>query len=91
MKNGVTKMNLRYIPIANVLARMNGSRSSLYVKMNEGLFPASVKVGERRVAWLEHEVDAMMAFYVSCPSQEELKAFVKSLEAKRLAVEVSDV
>jgi prophage regulatory protein len=83
-------MNLRYIPIANVLARMNGSRSSLYVKMNEGLFPASVKVGERRVAWLEHEVDAMMA-YVSCPSQEELKAFVKSLEAKRLAVEVSDV
>ena len=49
------------------------------------------KIGERRVAWLEHEIDAMMREYVTRPSQEELRAFVKSLEAKRLEVEVSDV
>ena len=84
-------MNFRYIPIANVLARMNGSRSSLYAKMGAGLFPSSIKIGERRVAWLEHEIDAMMAFYVTCPSPEELRAFVRTLEAKRLEMEVSDV
>ena len=84
-------MNFRYIPIANVLARMNGSRSSLYAKMGQGLFPSSIKIGERRVVWLEHEIDAMMREYVTRPSQEELRAFVKSLEAKRLEVEVSDV
>tara|TARA_R110000782_G_scaffold39179_1_gene91307 strand:- start:162 stop:374 length:213 start_codon:yes stop_codon:yes gene_type:complete len=70
---------------------MNGSRSSLYAKMGQGLFPSSIKIGERRVAWLEHEIDAMMREYVTRPSQEELRAFVKSLEAKRLEVEVSDV
>tara|TARA_R110000796_G_C14311531_1_gene406625 strand:- start:276 stop:488 length:213 start_codon:yes stop_codon:yes gene_type:complete len=70
---------------------MNGSRSSLYAKMGQGLFPSSIKIGERRVVWLEHEIDAMMREYVTRPSQEELRAFVKSLEAKRLEVEVSDV
>ena len=80
-----------YIALDNVLARMNGSRSSLYAKMGQGLFPSSIKIGERRVVWLEHEIDAMMREYVTRPSQEELRAFVKSLEAKRLEVEVSDV
>ena len=80
-----------YIALDKVLNRLDSSKSTIYAKMGQGLFPSSIKIGERRVAWLEHEVDAMMAFYVSCPSQEELKAFVKSLEAKRLEVEVSDV
>jgi hypothetical protein len=32
----------------------------------------------------------MMRAYVSSPSEEELRAFVKKLEAKRLDEEVSD-
>ena len=59
--------------------------------MDKGLFPQSVKIGKRRVAWLEHEINAMMRAYVSSPSEEELKAFVKGLEAKRFEEEVSNV
>ena len=80
-----------YIALDKVLKRLDGSKSTIYAKMSAGLFPSSIKIGERRVVWLEHEIDAMMRIYVSCPSQEELRAFVKTLEAKRLEVEVSDV
>ena len=83
--------DIHYISLDKILCRMGGSRSSIYAKMNEGLLPTSVKIGERRVAWLEHEIDAMMRAYVSSPSEEELRAFVKKLEAKRLDEEVSDV
>ena len=80
-----------YIALDKVLNRLDGSKSTIYAKMSAGLFPSSIKIGERRVAWLEHEINAMMRAYVNCPSQEELRAFVKTLEAKRLEVEVSDV
>jgi prophage regulatory protein len=83
--------NIKYISMDNVLRRMDGSRSTLYAQMDKGLFPQSVKIGKRRVAWLEHEINAMMRAYVSSPSEEELKAFVKGLEAKRFEEEVSNV
>ena len=83
--------NIKYISMDNVLRRMDGSRSTLYAQMDKGLFPQSVQIGKRRVAWLEHEINAMMCAYVSSPSEEELKAFVKGLEAKRFEEEVSNV
>jgi len=83
--------NIKYISMDNVLRRMDGSRSTLYAQMDKGLFPQSVKIGKRRVAWLEHEINAMMRAYVSSPSEEELKAFVKGLEVKRFEEEVSNV
>ena len=83
--------NIKYISVDNVLRRMDGSRSTLYAQMDKGLFPQSVKIGKRRVAWLEHEINAMMRAYVSSPSEEELRAFVKKLEVKRFDEEVSNV
>jgi len=83
--------NIKYISMDNVLRRMDGSRSTLYAQMDKGLFPQSVKIGKRRVAWLEHEINAMMRAYVSSPSEEELRAFVKKLEVKRFDEEVSNV
>ena len=32
------------------------SRSSIYKKIAEGSFPKPIKLGDRAVAWLEHEV-----------------------------------
>ncbi|MDB3865448.1 AlpA family phage regulatory protein [Amylibacter sp.] len=83
--------NIKYISMDDVLRRMDGSRSTLYAQMDKGLFPQSVKIGKRRVAWLEHEINAMMRAYVSSPSEEELRAFVKKLEVKRFDEEVSNV
>lgn len=81
--------DIYYISMGKILCRMGGSRSSIYAKMNEGLFPSSVKIGERKVAWLVHEIDALMLFYTSSPSEEELRAFVKNMEEERLSRTVS--
>ena len=81
--------DIQYIPMDKILCRKGGSRSSIYAKMNEGLFPTSIKIGERKVAWLVHEIDALMFFYMSSPSEEELRAFVKNMEEERLSRTVS--
>ena len=83
--------NIQYISMDDVLSRMDGSRSTLYAKIDKGLFPTSVKIGQRRVAWLKHEIDAMMRAYVRSPSEEELRALVKKMQANRFDEEYSDV
>lgn len=41
----------------NEVIRMTGlSRSSIYDRMNAGLFPRSCSLGSRSVAWVESEV-----------------------------------
>jgi prophage regulatory protein len=36
------------------------SRSSLYLRMNEGTFPRCVSLGSRAVGWIESEIDAWL-------------------------------
>lgn len=35
--------------------------TSIYNKMRDGTFPKPVKIGERAVGWLEHEIEAWIA------------------------------
>lgn len=42
------------------MARVGLSRSSIYEMMKKGEFPRSVRVGLRRVGWVESEVDAWL-------------------------------
>ncbi|MAD88549.1 AlpA family transcriptional regulator [Pseudoalteromonas sp. SS15] len=49
---------LRLIKISKVIEKTALSRSSIYDYMSKGLFPNSVKLGARSVAWVESEVDA---------------------------------
>ena len=36
------------------------SRSSIYIKMENGTFPKAIKLSERSVGWLEHEILAWL-------------------------------
>jgi prophage regulatory protein len=40
-----------------VMARTGLSRSSIYLRISVGSFPRQVRLGERSVGWLEHEVE----------------------------------
>ena len=51
----------KLISIKAVAERVGLSRSSIYRLVAEDAFPRPVKVSERRVTWLEHEVDAFIA------------------------------
>ena len=72
-----------YISIDEVLEKTTFGRSSLYTKISKGLFPKPVKIGSRKIAWPQYEVDQIMAFYLSTSDEEERKSFVVNLEKIR--------
>jgi prophage regulatory protein len=59
------------------------SRSTLYSRMAEGLWPKPVPLGARAVGWPAHEVAAMNAARISGKSEVEIRQYVKRLEAER--------
>ena len=57
----VTKQNkqgpARFLRLPEVLARTGLSRSTVYVRLDQGRFPRPVSLGVRSVGWIEDEVD----------------------------------
>lgn len=57
--------NFKIIRRPDVEAMTGLSRSSIYEKMDQGTFPKAIKLGERSVGWLEHEVQEWLKNRVS--------------------------
>ena len=53
--------NLRLIRRKEVQTKTGLGASSIYAMMQQGTFPKAVNISERRVAWIESEVDAWIA------------------------------
>jgi len=51
-------MASRLIRLPEVKRRTGLSRSTIYDLMDRGVFPLSVQIGLRMVAWVETEIDA---------------------------------
>ncbi|MDR2884319.1 MAG: AlpA family transcriptional regulator [Deferribacteraceae bacterium] len=47
---------MRILKLPEVIAITALSRSSIYAKAKDGTFPMPVKLSERSVGWLEHEI-----------------------------------
>ena len=43
-----------------VIARTGLSRSSVYLRISQGIFPKPISLGGRAVGWLESEIDAWL-------------------------------
>ena len=52
-----TRVPVRFLRLPEVLARTGLSRSTIYVRLDQGRFPRPVSLGARAVGWLESEVD----------------------------------
>ena len=50
----------RFLRLPEVMARTGLSRSTIYVRLDEGRFPQPVSLGGRAVGWIESEVDEWM-------------------------------
>ncbi len=50
--------NKRFLRLKEVIERTGRSRSSIYLDMDLGRFPMSVKLGARSIGWLESDIDA---------------------------------
>lgn len=48
---------VRLLRLPEVLTRTGLSRSTIYVRLDQGRFPKPVSLGARAVGWIESEVD----------------------------------
>ena len=47
----------RFLRLPEVQARTGLSRSTIYVRLDQGRFPRPVSLGSRAVGWIESELD----------------------------------
>jgi len=65
---------------------MGMSRSTLYLRIQQGLMTPPVKLGERSTAWPEYEVSAINAARISQKSEEEIRELVARLYRSRAEI-----
>ncbi len=54
-----------------VLKRTGLSRSTVYLMISKGSFPAPVSLGERAVGWIESEIDLWVDEKIAASQDEE--------------------
>jgi prophage regulatory protein len=59
------------------------SRSTIYLRIAEGVFPKPVSLGGRAVGWPANEVAALNAARISGKSDAEVRDLVTKLEVAR--------
>jgi len=57
--------------------------SMLYDLIKKGEFVGPIKIGERAVAWIEYEIDAVIAARIAGKSNDEIRELVKALTENR--------
>lgn len=70
-----------------VKANTGLSRSTIYLRIAQGVFTHPVSLGARAVGWPAHEVAALNAARIAGKPETEIRALVVKLEAARAATE----
>lgn len=60
------------------------ARSTLYLRIRQGLMTPPIKLGERCAAWPEHEVFRINAAYIGGKTEEEIRQVVAMLKQQRV-------
>jgi prophage regulatory protein len=63
------------------------SRSTIYLRITQGLWPKPVSLGARSVGWPSSEVASINAARIAGKSDAEIRALVVKLEAARKAAQ----
>jgi prophage regulatory protein len=62
------------------------SRSTVYLRIAQGVFPRPVSLGGRAVGWPLHEIEALNAARIAGKPETEIRELVATLEAARKAL-----
>jgi prophage regulatory protein len=73
----------RLLRLPSVKAETGASRSTIYLRIQQGLWPKPVKLGPRSVAWPASEVAALNAARIAGMADAEIRTLVAKLEAAR--------
>ena len=71
--------------LPDVKASTGLSRSTLYLRIAQSVFPHPVSLGGRAVGWPAHEVAALNVARIAGKSETEIRDLVVKLEAARKA------
>lgn len=66
-----------------VKAESGSSRSTIYLRIQQGLWPKPVKLGPRSIGWPSSEVAAINAARIAGMSDGEIRVLVVKLELER--------
>ncbi len=66
-----------------VKAKSGYSRSTIYLRISQGLWTKQVSLGPRCVGWPENEVAALNAARIAGKSDDDIRVLVLKLEAAR--------
>ncbi len=69
--------------LSSVKARCGYSRSTIYLRISQGLWPRPVSLGPRAVGWPSGEVDAINAARIAGHSDADIRRLVTNLQAER--------
>jgi prophage regulatory protein len=82
---GGAYMVTRILRLADVKSECGDSRSTIYLRVQQGLWPKPVKLGPRSVGWPASEVEAINAARIAGRSEHEIRSLVAQLETARKA------
>lgn len=77
------KQQLKVIRIKEVLRSTGFTKSTFYTRINDGLMPKPISLGERASGYLEHEIQEVLTSMAAGKSTDEIKALVISLSQQR--------
>lgn len=66
-------------------ANSGNARSTIYLRISQGLWTRPVSLGARAVGWPASEVEAINAARIAGKSDDEIRQLVRELEAARSA------
>lgn len=69
-----------------VLRRSGDGRSTLYLRIDQGLWTRPVALGPRAVAWPESEVEALIAARIAGLDSQRIRELVTRLHTQRRAL-----
>jgi prophage regulatory protein len=76
-------MTNNIIRLPEVKAYTGLSRSTIYLRINDGLLPKPISLGARAVGWPAYEVEAINAARIAGKTDSEIRVLVENLEAAR--------
>ena len=76
-------MSKTILRMPSVQAESGYSRSTIYLRISQGLWTKQVTLGPRCIGWPANEVAALNAARIAGKSDDEIRQLVTSLEASR--------
>ena len=77
---------IRFLRKPEVLDKTGLSKSTLHLRIAEGLFCPPIPLGGRAVGFVNHEVDAVLSALLAGHSTDQIKVLVVSLVEQRKLV-----